>query len=121
MVYAGQAGATRWPSGGRSRNTLYERLVGMHLAGSAGFSTFRLSLAAVLAASLGVRPGNEDALSAWMEEHLRVVPVPVTDADALGALEQEVLALLDPPLNLSHMRGTVIRSQLTRLRSAWKQ
>lgn len=32
-----------------------------------------------------------------------------------------VLALLDPSLNLSHMRGTVIRSQLTRLRSAWKQ
>ncbi len=31
LIYAGQAGATRWPSGKRSQNTLWGRITGMHL------------------------------------------------------------------------------------------
>ena len=41
LIYAGQAGATRWPSGKRSQGTLWGRITGMHLGGAAEFSTFR--------------------------------------------------------------------------------
>jgi hypothetical protein len=48
LIYAGQAGATRWPSGKRSQNTLWGRIKGMHLGAAAEFSTFRRTLAAIL-------------------------------------------------------------------------
>jgi hypothetical protein len=44
LIYAGQAGATRWPSGRKSRNSLRDRLVGMHIEGNIRFSTFRRTL-----------------------------------------------------------------------------
>ena len=49
LIYAGLAGATRWPSGRPSTNTLWARISGMHLGGSHEFSTFRRTLGAVLA------------------------------------------------------------------------
>jgi hypothetical protein len=51
-----------------------------------------------------------------MHEHLRVVAIPVEDADALDRLETAVLAELDPPLNLAKMRKTPTRVRLTELR-----
>ena len=44
MIYAGLAGATRWPSGKRSTNTLWSRIAGMHLGRRHEFSTFRRTL-----------------------------------------------------------------------------
>jgi hypothetical protein len=44
LIYAGLAGATRWPSGRRSTNTLWSRVAGMHLGGRHEFCTFRRSL-----------------------------------------------------------------------------
>lgn len=35
-----------------------------------------------------------------MHDHLRVITLPVDDADTLGGLESAVLELMDPPLNL---------------------
>jgi hypothetical protein len=40
LIYVGQAGATRWPSGRRSFNSLRGRLVGIDRDGSVNFSTF---------------------------------------------------------------------------------
>jgi len=117
LIYAGQAGATRWPSGKPSINTLRGRLVGMHLGGRANLSTFRLTLAAILSAGWdGVL--DEERLTAWMEEHLAVIPVPIADADTLGVVEDAVLAKLDPPLNLMHMPKTPLRREVSRLRKA---
>ena len=113
LIYAGQAGATRWPSGKRSANTLRARVIGMHLRGNVTMSTFRMTLAS----GLGVRrnPGRaeESSLTEWMLKHLAVVTVPVSAADQLGAVEAEVLALLDPPVNLSSMQPTALRRSLT--------
>jgi hypothetical protein len=116
LVYAGQAGATRWPSGSSSGNTLWSRLAGMHATGNVKSSTFRRTLHAVLTPSPG-RPPDEAHLSRWMAAHLRVVTVPWTDADTLAGLELAVLARLDPPLNLAGMRPTPLRDRLKRLRS----
>lgn len=49
LIYAGLAGATRWPSGKQSNNTLWLRITTMHLAGNHEFSTFRRTLGAILA------------------------------------------------------------------------
>ncbi|MFL1596232.1 hypothetical protein NQ854_25405 [Rhodococcus ruber] len=116
LIYAGLAGATRWPSGKRSTNTLWSRIAGMHLGGRHEFSTFRRTLGAVLAHADGSAHIDEDALTAWMTQHLTVVALASEDADTLGQLEGEVLASLDPPLNLQGMAATPLRSRLTELR-----
>lgn len=115
LVYLGQAGATKWPSGKRSDNTLGGRLNGMHLAGNRRMSTLRRSLAGVLRAARGA-PIAEVDLTSWMKAHLRVIALPTSDRDGLHALEVQVLAALDPPLNLQHMSPTPLRSELSRLR-----
>lgn len=116
LIYAGQAGATRWPSGKRSGNTLWGRITGMHLGGAAEFSTFRRTLAAILRPVLSLTSEDDPQLSIWISTHLRVAAVPVPDADRLGELETAVLDALDPPLNLHGRPPTPIRTQLTGLR-----
>ena len=76
LIYAGQAGATRWPSGKRSRNTLWGRITGMHLGGAAEFSTFRRTLAAILRLVLSLTAEDDPQLSAWINARLRVIAVP---------------------------------------------
>lgn len=116
LIYAGLAGATRWPSGRRSSNTLWSRISGMHLGGRHEFSTFRRTLGAIIASSRDESAIDEDALTTWMHEHLRVIAVPFEDADTLGRLEEDVLLRLDPPLNLKGMAKTALRRRVTELR-----
>jgi hypothetical protein len=116
LIYAGLAGATRSRSGKRSTNTLWGRIRGMHLGGRHKFSTFRLSLGAILARFRGDSDIDENYVTEWMHEHLRVVPITVEDPDTLGDVETAVLSVLDPPLNLSKMPPTDTRARLTELR-----
>ncbi len=116
LVYAGQAGATRWPSGQPSTNTLWTRLTKMHARGRAEFSTFRRTLAAVLREPLGLTSEDDPRLDEWIDEQLSVVALPMTDAGALAGLEDDVLEELDPPLNLQGMRPTPVRARLSELR-----
>lgn len=88
----------------------------MHLAGNHEFSTFRRTLGAILAAEVGSTDVDEQKLSDWMRDHLRVVTISFDDRDELGRLEQRVLAALDPPLNLQGMAPTPVRRRLTYLR-----
>lgn len=97
LIYVGQAGATRWPSDRRSSNTLQGRLVGMHLGSWAACSTFRHTLGAALRRPLVLEGPGDVRLYGWMQEHLRVVVVPVPDGDVLDRLERQVLERLDPP------------------------
>lgn len=123
-LYVGQAGATSWPSGKKRAATLRSRISLMHLGSSIAFSTLRLSLAACLRSILGlevvgakkISPASEAALTQWMEQHLELATFAYDDADALNALEQEVLAALDPPFNLRHLPATEVRRRLRRLR-----
>jgi hypothetical protein len=123
-IYAGQTGATKWPSGRIGSMTLRQRLRGNHLRGSIRRSTFRRTLGACLVEPLGLdlvaagklTPDSERQLSGWMQTHLRVAVHPYPDRDALGDLERRVLAALDPPLNLEGMPRTVLRQRLSALR-----
>ena len=118
MIYAGLAGATHWPSGKKSTNTLWLRIATMHLGTNHEFSTFRRTIGAILAIRSGAREIDEVALTLWMGSHLRVIAIPYGDADSLGRAEEAVLAELDPPLNLKGMAKTDLRRRLKELRRA---
>ncbi|HIW30541.1 MAG TPA: hypothetical protein H9987_11115 [Candidatus Luteococcus avicola] len=115
LVYVGQAGATR-SGGSESSNTLWGRVVTMHLGGKARFSTLRLSLGSTLAAASGTTKIDEDALTRWMGEHLHVAVLAMDDRNLIDDIETSVLKALDPPLNLRKCPTTPIRSRLTQLR-----
>ena len=120
LIYAGQAGA------GRSTATLRSRIRGNHLGGSITGSTFRMTLASVLAAHLGLvdaggralEGDGEARLTSWMRDHLAVAVIPEPDRARVAELEHAVLARLDPPLNLQGMRPSSVRYALAALRRA---
>jgi hypothetical protein len=126
LLYAGQAGATKWPSGKRSNATLRSRIGQQHIRGNARSSTFRLTLSTVLLVELGLTPApggrltpdSNRVVSEWIAEHLRVAIVAFPDRDRLGVVEADVLGRLDPPLNLDHCASSATRARLTELRRA---
>lgn len=120
LVYAGQAGATAWPSGKQPSSTLLSRIRGNHLRGRLSASTWRLSLTSLLREPLGLELRNgeldgsaHEALTRWMTSRLRLAVLPTHDRDSLAALEDEVLVRLDPPLNLDGMGATPLRAVLS--------
>ena len=123
-LYAGQAGATKWPSGRTVEDTLDKRLGQLDLGGKVRMSAFRWTLAALLfkqlevqvQAAMVVTPSSEQALTAWMRQHLSIAVHPHDDRDTLGGLEHAVLERLDPPLNLGHLSLTPLRERVTELR-----
>jgi hypothetical protein len=124
LIYAGQTGATKWPSGTTGDATLRSRISRNHLRGNIRGSTLRRTLAAALRSPLALvstGPGRIDSeserrLTAWIESHLEVAVYAFPNADALIDLEHCVLAKLDPPLNLNGMGPTPVRVELARLR-----
>ncbi len=124
LIYAGQAGATRWPSGTTSSATLASRIRGNHINGNASSSTFRLTISALLLDPLRLavlKPGRltpEDNrfVSDWIKKHLKVAIVAYRDRDSLGRIEAGVLDILDPPLNLEGRPTTSPRRRLTSFR-----
>lgn len=124
LLYVGQAGATKWPSGKRSSATLASRIGGQHIRGNARSSTFRLTISVLLLKRLTLVPGiggkldaqSNAAVTAWIGEHLRVAIAPYDDRDTLGIIESEVVTQLDPPLNLGHCPPSSARARLTNLR-----
>lgn len=124
-IYAGQTGATKWPSGKTGNATLRTRIGGNHLRGRIRASTFRLTLAAALRDSLDlavVGPKRLDSvserrLSDWIRSRLEVAIHAFPEPDALGHLEHCVLERLDPPLNLEGRPSTPVRAALSRRRA----
>jgi hypothetical protein len=123
-IYAGQTGATKWPSGRTGSMTLKKRIGRNHLAGQIAGSTFRLTLASILADQLELESsdarhldrGSEQRLTDWMRTHLEVAVHRYATPDSLADLERHVLSELDPPLNLDGQRSRATRSRLADLR-----
>jgi hypothetical protein len=124
LLYAGQTGATRKRSGAGSSSTLAKRVGGQHIRGNARSSTFRLTISTLLLDRLALVPAGKGRLdrpsnirvSAWIADHLMVSIAPFDDRDALGDVEKEVLAHLDPPLNLGHCLPSDARARITERR-----
>lgn len=115
LVYAGQAGA------GTSSAALASRIRGNHIGGTITGSTFRMTLASLLAKRLGLvddggrklAGDGEARLTEWIRCHLSLAVVAAPDRAAVARLEDDVLAVLDPPLNLAGMASSPIRRTLT--------
>lgn len=115
LVYAGQAGA------GTSSATLASRIGRNHIGGTITRSTFRMTLASLLAGRLGLRDDGgrqlagdgEARLTAWIRQHLSLAIVAAPDRARLAALEDAVLERLDPPLNLQGMAPTNLRRTIS--------
>jgi hypothetical protein len=124
LIYAGQAGATSSISAKASTATLGSRIGNNHIRGSAHGSTFRKTISALLLEPLNLRldkpdhliKADNDRVSTWIRKHLSVAIYPYDDRATLGAFEDEVLRILDPPLNLDGMHPTPVRSRVTSLR-----
>ncbi len=124
LIYAGQAGATRWPSGQRSSATLESRIRSNHLNGRISGSTFRFTLAALLrethdlsAEAAGrLTRASRDTLDIWIRSHLMVAVFPHSNRDNLLDLEEAALNRLDPPLNLDGRPATHVRDTIRDLR-----
>lgn len=124
-IYAGQAGATSWPSGKIVQATLQSRLQGNHLRGRVRTSTFRLTVAAALKCRLDLAargpkqltPQSESRLSQWIDERLELAVHPFGERSALADLEQRALHALDPPLNLKGRSTSPVRAKLRQLRA----
>lgn len=67
---------------------------------------------------LEVAKGQRERPEQQDEGHLRLSTLPVPSGDALAALEDEVLHLLDPPLNLQGVPSSPVRIVLKALRGA---
>ena len=117
-IFVGQAGATRWPSGRASADTLGDRVGRIHLAGKVRGSALRLTLASILLdqldltvqAAMLLHASSEQELTEWMRAHLLAALHPHDDRDSLAGLEQAVVQRLDPPLNLeTYLPATSVR------------
>jgi hypothetical protein len=106
-------------SGSSSSNTLWGRIATMHLGKNHQFSTLRSSVGSILAEANGEAAIDEVELTRWMHAHLRVVPIPVADADTPDDLETAILADLDPPLNLAKVGKTPLRQRLSAMRKQY--
>jgi hypothetical protein len=126
LIYAGQTGATASKQAITRKSTLRSRIVAQHLRATRRGSTFSLTLGACLHEPLGltlVAARQADAespvrLATWMATHLSVATDPVPDPTHLVALADDVLAILDPPLNLMGMAPSPARSRLSALKAA---
>jgi hypothetical protein len=126
LIYAGQAGATTSRQAITRAATLKSRILGQHLRAQTRGSTFALTLAAALREPLGlafaaprkIDPPSRHTLALWMRTHLAVAVYPVPDPTHLVRLEEGVLDVLDPPLNLDGRGSTAVRSRLSALRRA---
>ncbi|QZY29698.1 DUF6884 domain-containing protein [Nocardioides coralli] len=116
LIYVGQTGATKWPTGTRSASTLRTRILGQHLGRRRSASTLRRTLGAVLDETRGRILGPPE-LTDWMREHLSVVLLRLDDGDVIGDLERRVVHRLDPPLNLDHVSTSPLRVRLKALRA----
>ena len=115
------------PSSAKSSQNLRKRVAGNHIKGNTGGSTFRLTLASLLFETMAWQPVMTDrplltrddnrALTEWQHEHLRLTwathPEP-------WAIEHEVIAQLQPPLNLAGNRAHPLAATVSAARRRFK-
>lgn len=124
LIYVGQTGATSRHARKPSSATLVDRVRNGHIGGNIKSSTFRETISAVLLVPLGltlVQPrklarNDNERVSEWIRDHLRVNIVAFGDRDALADVERTVLRELDPPLNLADRPPNPVRQRLEALR-----
>jgi hypothetical protein len=116
------------PSRSSSRQTINGRVLGNHLRGNTGSSTFRFVLAALLASEMELRPlaatdrvllsrQDNERLSQWQRENL-LLSWAVRERP--WEIETQVIALMQPPLNSSGNATHPFFAQVRAARAAFR-
>src|SRR4051812_15513039 len=125
LLYVGIA-----PSNAASAAQLRSRLCGQHIGGNIGSSTFRFGLGALLWESEGWTPrrsasgkytldrDDNDALSVWQRDHLRLRWVVVTKP---WCFESTVIATMKPPMNREHNQDHPFYDAMGRARAGFRE
>lgn len=117
------------PKDSKSSARLKSRIVGNHLGGNTGSSTFRFALAALLMDTLGFTPhltktkyvlpnSQNQALSAWQRQHLKLTWV---EHDQPWLIEEGIIVALGPPLNLAGNASHPFHSTLSEARARFRE
>jgi hypothetical protein len=117
------------PNGPTSSSTIRSRVIGNHLAGNVGSSTFRFTLASLLRPTLKLHPirtktkvvlaaSENHQLTVWMQEYLRLTWAPCGEP---WTREPEVIDQMAPPLNLADNRAHLFHATLTAARSDFRR
>lgn len=116
------------PSRAASSGTLRSRVGSNHIRGNTGGSTFRLTLASLVFEAKGWEPMMADrpiltaddnrSLTQWQHEHLRLTWAVHAEP---WTIEHEVIARLQPPLNLMGNRSHPFAATLSVARRRFKE
>ena len=128
-IYVGQAGAASKRSAKVSDATLASRIGRNHIGGNLRSSTFRLTIGSLLREPLGLAliaptklvAESNAVLTDWIRKHLSVAIVPIEDRLTLASVEDRVLEIIDPPLNLMGMGPSPVRTRLRALRKGLQE
>lgn len=123
LLYVGIA-----PARATSTQTVRTRVIGNHLSGNTGSSTFRLSLAALLLEELGLTPvrtsskvvlppAQNKTLSDWQRDNLGLTWTVHPEA---WLIEPDVIAEMAPPMNLAANRSHPFATELTAARKRFR-
>lgn len=117
------------PKNESSNGAIRSRVMNQHIGGNIGSSTLRKTLASLLFENMGwepvmrsrplLTPSDNQALSRWQHEHLRLT---WTTHPEPWLIEAEVIRRLQPPLNLagnkSHPFAAIVSEARRRLAEA---
>lgn len=118
LVFVGQVGGSTAYSLVDPVLNLHDHIDRVQLHGRTRASTFRMTLATVLGAHLGMTSLEDRRLTEWMVEHLSVTTWEAPDGSGLRELAQVVISELDPPLNVDRLPATEYRARLQQMRGA---
>jgi hypothetical protein len=124
LLYVGIA-----PNSVTSKQTVRSRVVGNHLGGNTGSSTFRYSLAALLMDIQKFQPNRRGAkyvlsnddnrrLSEWQQAHLRVTWCEHTEP---WKVEAGVIATMKPPMNLAENAAHPFSANMSAARRRFRE
>lgn len=102
LIWIGQAGAVRPGSGLSATTTLRNQIAWVHLGRSVRLSPLRRMLAAILVHDPQSAVTDEDALTDWIQRHLRVAIVAPEDVEHLAEAADRASARLAPQLSVDH-------------------
>jgi len=117
------------PNGPKSSSTIRSRVIGNHLSGNTGSSTFRFSLASLLRPVLRLHPLRTETkvvlplaenreLTAWMNQHLRITWYACAEP---WIQEAGVIVPMGPPLNLADNHSHPFYGTVSKARSEFRK
>jgi len=119
LVWVGQAGAVRPGSGMTSTTNLRNQISWVHLGRSVRLSPLRRVLGAALSKVPEAEVANEDQLTDWMHDHLRVGIAGSEAPERLAEVAEEFGRRLAPQLSPEHSADPQLRAAVAAARTGF--